>query len=200
MDVGVKSLAVVADVDGVVLAQVTGVKSLQHAQSRLRQANQALARTNPGSAGRRKAKNRLTRLHARVGNLRSAAAHRLTKRLATGLTQLTIEDLNVAGMIQNHSLTRALSDAGLGDLGRLLTYKAGWYGCQLTQADRWYPSSKTCSGCGQLKPDLTLADRTYRCAACGLVLDRDVNAAVNLARWPQHCQQAQHEPPTPVAA
>ena len=91
-------------------------------------------------------------------------------------------------------------DAGLADLGRRLAYKAAWDGCQLTQADRWYPSSKRCSGCGQLKPDLTLADRTYRCAACGLSLDRDVNAAVNLARWPQHCQQEQHAPPTPVAA
>ena len=203
MDVGVKSLAVVADVDGVVLAQVTGVKSLRHAQQRLRAANQALARTKPGSGGRRKAKNRLTRLHARIGNLRATAAHRLSKQLATGLTSLTVEDLNVAGMIANHSLARALSDAGFGDLGRLLAYKAAWYGCQLTVADRWYPSSKTCSGCGQLKPDLTLADRTYRCAVCGLSLDRDVNAAVNLARWPAQ-QQAQHDrqhaPPPPVAA
>lgn len=90
----------------------------------------------------------------------------------------------MAGMVQNRSLARALADAGFGDLGRLLAYKAGWYGCRLTVADRWYPSSKTCSGCGQIKPDLTLADRTYRCAACGLVLDRDVNAAVNLAIWP----------------
>jgi len=179
-----KSLAVVADVDGVVLAQVTGVKSLQHAQQRLRTANQALARTKPGSAGRRKAKNRLTRIHGRIGNLRAQAAHRLSKQLTTTLTELTVEDLNVAGMIANHSLARALSDAGLADLGRLLAYKAAWYGCQLTVADRWYPSSKTCSGCGQLKPDLTLADRTYRCAVCGLSLDRDVNAAINLARWP----------------
>jgi putative transposase len=197
LDVGLKALAVVADTGGVVLAQVKGVKSLQHAQQRLRQANQALARTKPGSVGRRKAKNRLNRIHVRVGNLRSQASHRLSKQLAAGLTSLTVEDLNVAGMFANHSLARALSDAGLADLGRLLAYKAGWYGCRLTVADRWYPSSKTCSGCGQLKPDLTLADRTYRCAACGLLLDQDVNAAINLARWPA---QQQHAPPTPVAA
>jgi putative transposase len=202
LDVGLKSLAVVADVDGVVLHQIKGVKSLQHAQSRLRKANQALARTKPGSAGRRAARARLTRLHARVGNLRSAAAHRLSKQLATGLTSLTVEDLNVAGMIRNHSLARALSDAGLADLGRLLAYKASWYGCQITQADRWYPSSKTCSGCGQVKPDLTLSDRAYRCGSCGLELDRDVNAAINLARWPgrRGQQEQQHAPHTPVAA
>jgi putative transposase len=175
------------------------VKSLRLAQLRLRQANQALARTKPGSQCRRAARARLTSIHARIGNLRSAAAHRLSKQLATTLTQLTVEDLNVAGMIQNRSLARALSEAGLADLGRLLAYKAGWYGCRLTVADRWYPSSKTCSGCGQVKPDLTLADRTYRCAACGLLLDQDVNAAINLARWPAQHQQ-RHAPPTPVAA
>jgi putative transposase len=66
----------------------------------------------------------------------------------------------------------------------MIGYKAGWYGLQVTEADRWFPSSKTCSGCGNVKADLTLSDRTYRCDPCGLVIDRDVNAAVNLARWP----------------
>ena len=80
----------------------------------------------------------------------------LSKQLATTLTRLTVEDLNIGGMLANRSLAKALSDAGLGDLGRLLAYKAPWYGCQLVQADRWYPSSKTCSGCGHIKTDLTL--------------------------------------------
>jgi putative transposase len=88
-------------------------------------------------------------------------------------------------MIQNRMLAQALFDAGLGNLGRLLTYKAGWYGCELVEADRWYPSSKMCSGCGLIDRELTLADRTYRCTGCGLVLDRDINAAINLARWPE---------------
>jgi putative transposase len=184
MDVGIKSLAVVADTTGVVLHEIPGVKSLQQAQQKLRAANQALARTKPGSGGRRKAKTELTRLHARVAYLRSASAQQLSKQLANSLTRLTVEDLNVAGMVKNRCLAKALSDAGLGDLGRLLAYKASWYGCELIEADRWYPSSKTCSGCGQIKAGLTLADRTYRCAGCGLVLDRDVNAAINLARWP----------------
>jgi putative transposase len=188
MDVGIKSLAVIADTNGVVLHQIPGVKPLQQAQQKLRRANQALARTKPRSSGRRKAKGRLTRLHARIAYQRSAAAQRLSKQFATGLTRLTVEDLNVAGMLKNHSLAKALSDAGLGDLARVLAYKAGWYGCELIQADRWYPSSKTCSGCGQIKAGLNLAERTYQCAGCGLVRDRDVNAAVNLARWPDQAR------------
>jgi putative transposase len=78
----------------------------------------------------------------------------------------------------------------------MLAYKARWYGCDLAVADRWYPSSKTCSGCGHIKTSLGLAERTYRCEHYGLVIDRDVNAAVNLARWPDH----QTSPPLTAAA
>jgi putative transposase len=85
-------------------------------------------------------------------------------------------------------------------LRRALTYKAAWYGLQLVQADRWFPSSKTCSGCGTVKADLTLADRVFACA-CGLVLDRDVNAAINLARWaPAPAVEPAASPPQPAAA
>jgi putative transposase len=199
LDAGVKSLAVVADTTGVVLHQESGVKALQHAQQKLRRANQALARTKPGSIGRRKAKQRLTRLHARISNLRAEQAQLLSKQLTTGLTRLTVEDLHVAGMLRNRSLAKALSDAGLGQLGRLLAYKAHWYGCELVTADRWFPSSRTCSGCGRVHAELTLGDRTYQCprdqSGCGLVLDRDVNAAINLARWPD-----QHPAPPARAA
>ena len=126
-------------------------------------------------------------------NIRATTAHEVSAWCAKHLTSLTIEDLNVAGMVQLRSLARAVSDAGLGDLARMITYKAGWYGLQVIEADRWFPSSKTCSGCGNLKADLTLSDRSYRCNACGLHLDRDVNAAVNLARWPD-----QHRSMTPA--
>jgi putative transposase len=94
-----------------------------------------------------------------------------------------IEDLNAAGMLANRRLARLVSDAAFGDLRRQLEYKAAWYGTQVVVADRWFPSSKTCSDCGTIDPDLTLSDRVYDCASCGLVLDRDVNAAVNLARY-----------------
>ncbi len=113
------------------------MKALQHAQQTLRRANQAYSRTRSGSSGRRKAKQRLTRIHARIAYLRADAAHQLSAWAATTVTRLCVEDLNVAGMLQLASLARALSDAGLADLGRKLGNKAVWYGCRLVEADRW---------------------------------------------------------------
>ena len=183
VDLGVKTLAVVADEHGTVLGTVEGVKALQHAQARLKLANQALSRTKQGSNGRRKAARRLGRMHARVAAARRDLLHNLTTELARGYASAVIEDLNTAGMLANRKLARVVSDAAFGELRRLLQYKTAWYGTDLVVADRWYPSSKTCSGCGQIKTDLALSDRTYRCHSCGLVLDRDVNAAINLARY-----------------
>jgi len=96
---------------------------------------------------------------------------------------LVIEDLNVAGMMRNRHLARSLSDSGMGELSRQILYKAWWHGVEVRVADRFFPSSRTCSGCGELKCDLDLSARTYSCGACGLVIDRDLNAAINLARW-----------------
>lgn len=200
LDVGVKSLAVVADAETNVLHVVEGVKALQHAQERLRRANKTYSRTKIGSTGRVKAATRLGRIHARVAHLRANLAHNLSYELATTLTKLTVEDLNIAGMLQLRSLAKSISDAGLGDLGRLLAYKASWYGLELAEASRWFPSSKTCSGCGNIKADLTLADRTYRCTPCGLVIDRDVNAAINLARWTPAPATGLASPPVALAA
>ncbi|RAO12294.1 putative transposase [Micromonospora noduli] len=92
-----------------------------------------------------------------------------------------VEDLNVAGMLRNRRLARHVADASFAEVRRQLTYKSEWNGGRLVTAGRWYPSSKTCSGCGAVKTELTLAERTYTCTACGLSLDRDLNAALNLA-------------------
>jgi putative transposase len=92
-----------------------------------------------------------------------------------------VEDLNVAGMLRNRRLARHIADAGFAELRRQLAYKTEWNGGQLIVADRWYPSSKTCSGCDTVKTKLALSKRTYTCTTCGLVLDRDLNAARNLA-------------------
>jgi putative transposase len=86
-------------------------------------------------------------------------------------------------MLANRRLARVISDASFGELRRQLEYKSDWYGTELVIADRWFPSSKTCSGCGTIKADLTLADRIYACSACGLSVDRDINAAINLAKY-----------------
>ena len=198
VDLGVKTLAVAADTDGLVLHEWAGVKALQHAQARLKLANQALARTKQGSVGRRKAARRLGRMHARIRQQRAALLHNITTTLATRYSAVVMEDLNVAGMVRNRSLARHVSDAAFGELRRQLDYKAQWYGTKLVIADRWYASSKTCSGCGHVEAGLTLSDRTYRCPQCHLELDRDVNAAVNLARLA--LADAPATPPLPVAA
>jgi Putative transposase DNA-binding domain len=93
--------------------------------------------------------------------------------------------LMAAGGARKRGLNRALADAGLGELFRQLDYKAGWYGGRVVKADRWFPSSKLCSGCGVVKAKLHLSERTYECDSCGLVIDWDLNAAVNLARYAQ---------------
>jgi putative transposase len=100
--------------------------------------------------------------------------------LAKTKSVLVIEDLNVSGMLKNHHLAQAIGDVGFAEFKRQLLYKAAWYGSRVILADQWEPSSKRCSGCGWIDADLTLADRTYSCEQCGLVLDRDLNAAMNL--------------------
>jgi transposase len=94
-----------------------------------------------------------------------------------------VEDLNVAGMLKNRRLARHVADASFGEFRRQAGYKTAWHGGQLIVADRWFASSKKCSGCGAVRAKLALSERTYRCDACGLVLDRDVNAARNLAAY-----------------
>jgi putative transposase len=95
---------------------------------------------------------------------------------------VVLEDLNVVDMMHNHKLARAFGDVGLGEFSRQMSYKCAWYGITLQRADRWYPSSKRCSGCGQVKERLLLSERVYRCETCGVVVDRDLNAARNLVQ------------------
>jgi putative transposase len=119
--------------------------------------------------------------------------HKLTTSLATEYGIVVVEQLNMAGMLRNRRLARVLADAGLAELRRQLGYKTTWYGSRLVVADRFYPSSKTCSTCGWVKAKLTLAERTYTCEACGLQIDRDLNAARNLAKLAQHVAQSGRE-------
>jgi len=176
VDAGIRHLAVVSTGE-----TVDNPRALQRSLRKLRAASRAHARTQPGSAGRRKAAARLARLHARIANVRRDALHKLTTTLATTAGTVVVEDLNVTGMARNRRLARALADTGMAEVRRQLTYKTRWYGSVLVVADRWYPSSKTCSACGLVKAKLALAERTFTCEACGLVLDRDLNAARNLA-------------------
>jgi putative transposase len=125
-----------------------------------------------------------------VANLRRDGLHKFTTRLAAEHGTVVVEDLNVTGLLANRRLARHLADAGFAEIRRQLAYKTGWNGGRLLVADRWYPSSKTCSGCGAVKAKLALSERDYECEACGLVIDRDRNAALNLAALAAECDTA----------
>jgi len=179
IDLGVRTLLTGADNDGNVIT-VTGPKPLRASLRKLRRASRAHSRKALGSANRRKSAARLARIHARIANVRTDALHKATSMLAARHETVVVEDLNVAAMSRNRKLARAISDQGFGAARRMLGYKTLRNGGTLIIADRWFPSSKTCSGCGAVKAKLALSERTYRCGSCGLVLDRDVNAAINL--------------------
>jgi putative transposase len=175
----VKTLLTGVDDCGNVIA-IQGPRPLRTALRKLRRASRTHSRKQPGSANRRKSAARLARIHARVTNVRADTLHKTTTDLACRYETVVVEDLNVAGMIRNRRLARAIADQGFGQARRMLSYKTGWHGGTLVIANRWYPSSKTCSVCGTVKTKLSLSERTYQCEHCGLVIDRDINAARNL--------------------
>ena len=175
VDLGVKSLATLSDG-----AVIPNPRALNRGMRALRKAQQALSRKVKGSARREKARERVARLYARVADARADAIHKATSMIASNYDTVCIEDLHVAGMLKNHSLARSLSDAALGEFRRQLEYKTTRTGAVLRVVDRWYPSSKTCSNCGVVKAKLSLSERTFNCDACGLSIDRDLNAAINI--------------------
>jgi putative transposase len=175
VDLGIATLATLSD--GTL---VVGPKAQRGLLGRLRRANRGLSRKQKASSNRRKAKARLAKLHSRIAAIRRDATHKATTMLAKTYRHIGIEHLNVGGMAKNRHLAGAVLDAGFGEFRRQIRYKARLYGATVTVADRWYPSSKTCSCCGSVKPELALSQRTFRCEDCGLEIDRDLNAARNL--------------------
>jgi len=122
----------------------------------------------------------LARAHERVACIRADAHHKATSQIVRKAALIGIEDLNVAGLMGNRNLARALVDASLSELHRQLRYKAEWHGSSVQAIGRFYPSSKLHNGCGGYKADLELSDREWRCEACGEQVDRDLNAARNI--------------------
>src|SRR5262249_51822728 len=135
-----------------------------------------------GSQNRKKTARSLGKQQRKVANQRARTLHQITTRLAKTKSVVVLGDLNVSGMLRNQHLAQAISDVGFAEFRRQLEYKAAWHGCRVIVASRWEPSSRTCSCCGWADEHLTLSDRTCCCQACGLVLDRDLNAARNLAK------------------
>ena len=188
VDVGIRHLAVLSTG-----ATVPNPRALERSLRKLRRLNREMARRKSSSKRRNQSQRRLARTHARVANIRRDALHKLSTALAIKHGTVVVEHLNVAGLVRNRRLARAISDSGIGELRRLLTYKTAWYGSRLVVADPYFPSSKTCSACGWVKAKLTLAERTFRCELCGLVIDRDRNAARNLAKLADHVARSGRE-------
>ncbi len=159
---------------------IAGPKAHKALFSRLQRLSRSLSRKIKGSSNRRKAKAKLARLHARIAAIRTDALHKLTTALTCRFHTIGIEDLNVKGMVKNRHLSRAVSDMGFFEFRRQLDYKTAQRGGVVVVADRWYPSSKTCSTCGHKLEALPLSVREWTCPECGSVHDRDVNAAINL--------------------
>jgi putative transposase len=174
VDAGVDSLVTLSTGE-----KVTNPRHERRDRKRLARAQCNLSRKQKGSNNRGKARIEVARTHARIADRRRDFLHKLTTRLVRENQTIVIEDLNVSGMLGNHRLARAISDASWSQFRSMLEYKADWYGRELIAIDRWYPSSKTCSVCGVLSSHMPLSVRQWTCR-CGAVHDRDVNAAKNI--------------------
>ncbi len=175
VDLGIKTLATLSD--GTTFANP---RALGKRIKKLRKLSKSLSRKKKGSKNREKAKLRLARMHLRVFNVRQDTLHKLTTYLAKSHSRIVIENLGVSGMMMNRRLARSIADVGFYEFRRHLEYKCQWYGSKLDIAPRTFPSSKRCSSCGHKKKELSLSEREYECEECGLTIDRDLNAALNL--------------------
>jgi len=197
VDRGLSAFLVAARADGTEVARIGDApKALAAGMRQQRRLAKSLSRKRKGSHNRRDAAARLGRHHRHVANIRRHFLHQVSNEVVKTHDRLVIENLNVAGMLTNHRLARAISDAGWGEFARLVKYKLAWRGGQLVEADRWYPSTKLCAQCGATHTEMTLADRWFTCG-CGYFADRDANAARNLARWGQQHHNAPLDPRTP---
>ena len=147
---------------------------------KLRQVQKSLSRKQKGSKNRHKAQVKVARQHARIADSRNDFLHKLSTRLVRENQTIVVEDLAVKNMVKNHKLAGSISDAGWGELVRMLDYKCTWYGRTLVKIDRWFPSSKRCGRCGHVVESLPLDVREWECPHCHAVHDRDINAARNI--------------------
>ncbi|MFE9320908.1 RNA-guided endonuclease InsQ/TnpB family protein [Nocardia sp. NPDC052278] len=175
VDAGITSLLALSTGE-----KIINPRHLRREQARLVKAQRGLARKATGSLNREKARRKVARLHARITDRRRDYLHKLSTRLVRENQTIVIEDLNVAGMLRNRRLARAISDASWSELRSMLEYKAAWYGREVVAVDRWFPSSKVCSACGSVHDAMGLDVREWVCRCCGVTYDRDINAARNI--------------------
>jgi putative transposase len=183
LDVGIKDVLVTSDGD------FSGAPKFTYKYARqLRKAQRVLSRRTKGSNRWDKQRIVVAKIHEKIGNCRRDFLHKLTSKIVAEYDYISVEDLNVKGMLQNRKLSKAVADVGIFELNRQLAYKTGWYGKDVTVISRWFPSTKTCSSCGQVH-EMKLSDRVMNCD-CGLNLDRDLNAAINI-KWAGNVQRGE---------
>lgn len=175
VDIGIKTLATLSDG-----TTFDNPRSFVNKQKKLRRLQQELSRKKKGSTNRQKAKMKVARCYMKIRDLRQYHIHNLTSHIVKNFGTITIEDLAVTNMVKNRKLSKHILDAGFYEFRRQLEYKVQLNGNKLRVVDRFFPSSKLCSNCGNKKENLTLDKRIYKCNHCGVKVDRDLNAAINL--------------------
>jgi len=177
IDLGLKEFCITSDNEF-----VSNPRYLRNSELKLKKAQRKLSLRKKGSNRRFKQQKKVFRLHEKIRNQRLDFLRKLSTRLINENQVICLEDLQVKNMVKNHCLAKSISDVSWSKFVELLKYKSDWYGRELVQIDKFFPSSKTCSCCENIKKDLTLQDREYICSSCGLVIDRDYNASLNILR------------------
>jgi len=180
IDLGIKSFIMTSEG-----SEKQSLKSLKCGLRRLKILQRRVSKKVLGSLNRAKARKRLARHHEKIKNRRLNTSHQISAELVfkNHATSFAVEDLNVSGMLKNRKLSRAIYDCAWSEFIRQLHYKSTWAGKNVLKIGRWEPSSKRCSGCGQIKETLSLNERVYHCEHCGLCIDRDHNAAINIRHF-----------------
>lgn len=178
VDLGIKTLIVLSDG-----TTFENPKALSKNMKQLKRLQRGLSRKQKGSNNRKKQQMKVARKYYRVSCIRKAAIHNATSHIAKNYGKVVIETLKPKNMVKNRKLAGSVGDASFGEIARQLAYKCQWNGVKLVKADQWFASSKTCSCCGHKKELLKLSERLFSCENCGLEIDRDLNAAINLANY-----------------
>lgn len=193
IDLGIKDLAIAECNGQIVFHNINKSKKMKELCKKQKHLQRSISRKYEANKQCKKyiktknierLENKLRKLYCHISNIRQNYIHQCTHALVSLLpSRVVMEDLNITGMIKNRHLARAIQEQCLYEFIRQMRYKCEWNGIEFIQANRFYPSSKTCSCCGNVKRDLKLSDRTYKCDICGLTIDRDYNAAINLSKY-----------------
>jgi len=175
IDLGIKDFIVTSE--GL---KYENLKIKRNNKSKISKLHKELSRKQKGSSNRIKSKIKLARYYEKLNNKKEYYLHNVVNQLLSENQTIVIEDLNVKGMLKNHKLARSIQELSLNRFKTILKYKAEWYGREVIDVSRWFPSSKLCHGCGYKNTGLTLKDREWICPECGLIHDRDLNAAINV--------------------